>query len=298
VAKKPIYEEIGQNIKSISVENEKQKWIEVVRFLFISSRTLEIRMRVAFFLLIILLPATLAVAQEPAKTIHVFVALCDNDNQGIVPVPKKLGNGDDPGNNLYWGALYGIKTFLKKSKDWDLLITSKNPTHDILERAIFRHKGSGAYLVAEAYRGAKIRKAIVDFLNAAAGNNSGLLKLGEDHIRINGSSDLAVYVGHNGLMDFNIEETKRSRYIKANDAIVLACKSKPYFQPLFSKLGCASILLTTGFMAPEAYSLKAALDGWLTGESGKQIRERAAHSYHKFQKCGLYAARRLFYSDE
>lgn len=27
------------------------------------------------------------------KTIHVFVALCDNANQGVVPVPEGLGNG-------------------------------------------------------------------------------------------------------------------------------------------------------------------------------------------------------------
>ncbi|RYD88183.1 MAG: hypothetical protein EOP54_27665 [Sphingobacteriales bacterium] len=27
------------------------------------------------------------------KVIHVFVALCDNKYQGIVPVPKAIGNG-------------------------------------------------------------------------------------------------------------------------------------------------------------------------------------------------------------
>jgi len=36
------------------------------------------------------------------KTIHVFVALCDNVNQGIVPVSAKLGNGQDIKGNLYW----------------------------------------------------------------------------------------------------------------------------------------------------------------------------------------------------
>lgn len=30
------------------------------------------------------------------RTIHVFVALCDNEHQGIVPVPEIFGNGDDP----------------------------------------------------------------------------------------------------------------------------------------------------------------------------------------------------------
>jgi len=31
---------------------------------------------------------------------HVIVALCDNESQGIVPVPARLGNGQDPGSNL------------------------------------------------------------------------------------------------------------------------------------------------------------------------------------------------------
>ena len=52
------------------------------------------------------------------KLIHVHVALCDNDSQGIVPVPKKIGNGNDPGNNLYWGCGYGVRTFFTNSSDW------------------------------------------------------------------------------------------------------------------------------------------------------------------------------------
>ena len=118
-----------------------------------------------------------AFAQEPVKSIHVLVALCDNVNQGIIPVPAKLGNGDKPDDNLYWGALYGVRT---------------------------------------------------------------------------------------------------------------------YFLPQLNKLGCRPILLTTGLMAPEAYTLEAALSGWLAHESPKQIRDRAARAYHAFQKCGLTAAQRLF----
>ena len=33
-------------------------------------------------------------AQNTPRTIHVFVALCDNVHQGIVPVSKTLGNGE------------------------------------------------------------------------------------------------------------------------------------------------------------------------------------------------------------
>ncbi len=61
------------------------------------------------------------------KVIHVFVALCDNQHQGIVPVSKVLGNGKDPKNNLYWGAAYGVKTYFKsKTTDWNLLTTLKS----------------------------------------------------------------------------------------------------------------------------------------------------------------------------
>ena len=51
------------------------------------------------------------------KTIHIFVALCDNQYQGIVPVPKAIGNGQDPNNNLYWGCGYGIRTYFKKARN-------------------------------------------------------------------------------------------------------------------------------------------------------------------------------------
>ena len=254
-------------------------------------------MRTALYILLAPLLALTAVTQDRVRSIHVFVALCDNEHQGIVPVPEKLGNGDDPNNNLYWSALYGTKTFLKKSKNWNVVATEKKPTEEILERTIFKHAATRTYLVADAYRGRKIRNAVEDFLNAAAGNDPKTLALGETKIRIAGGSDLVVYVGHNGLMDFSVEQTKQKKPGNAHDAIALACKSKPYFQPRLARLGCRAVLLTTGFMAPEAYTLEAAVEGWIAREDAEQIRERAARAYDKYQKCGLKAAGRLFYSE-
>jgi len=49
-------------------------------------------------------------------------------------------------------------------------------------------------------------------------------------------------------------------------------------------------------MAPEAYTLKSALDGWMERETNNQVRERAAIAYDKYQKCGIRAARRLFFT--
>jgi hypothetical protein len=47
-------------------------------------------------------------------------------------------------------------------------------------------------------------------------------------------------------------------------------------------------------MAPEAYVLSAAIDGWANKESDEAVRARAAAAYHKYQNCGLKAANRLF----
>jgi len=236
--------------------------------------------------------------QKTAKTIHVFVALCDNENQGIVPVPPLLGNGNDPRNNLYWGAMYGTKTFLKKSKQWIFIQEIKQPKKPILQRIIFRHATQKVYLVADAYQGAHIKQTLIDFLRSAAGYNPSSLSLNGALLGLNGKADLVVYVGHNGLMDVRIAPIPPIKNRRGNDAMVLACKSKPYFQPRLSRFHSRSVLLTTGFMAPEAYTLSAAVSAWAANKDASAIREAAAQAYHSYQKCGIKGARRLFYAEE
>src|SRR5712691_11275239 len=90
--------------------------------------------------------------QGSARTVHVFVALADNVNQGIVPIPAKLGNGQDPGHNLYWGAAAGVKTFFARSAEWQLLPPQPRPKPEVLERIVFKHRTANVYLVADAYQ--------------------------------------------------------------------------------------------------------------------------------------------------
>ncbi len=75
--------------------------------------------------------------------------------------------------------------------------------------------------------------------------------------------------------------------------IILACYSKEYFSPHIKEAGAHPLIWTSGLMAPEAYTLEWALDGWVLGESDKQIRERAAKAYSHYQKCSLKAGRYL-----
>jgi hypothetical protein len=115
-----------------------------------------------------LVEATAIPFDSSLKIIQVTVALCDNQYQGIVPVPQSLGNGQDPNSNLYWGAAFGLRTYFKRRKDWSFVheATVDSP---ILERIIFKHKTAAYYLIADAWDGKYIEDATKSFLVASAG---------------------------------------------------------------------------------------------------------------------------------
>ena len=231
---------------------------------------------------------------QEIRTIHVFVALCDNKNQGIVPVPARIGNGQDPYHNLYWGAGYGVKNYFNvKSKDWRLIKTIKNPIDKVLERVVFKHVRTNTYLLADAYDGAEIKQTVLDFLYASSGYFQTSVKVDSLTINFGGNSDLCAYVGHNGLMDVQINPNLKPKGDKVRDAIIIGCYSKDYFEPYIKDAGANPLIWSIGLMSAEAYTLEWALDGWVLDETDEQIRNRAAQAYHFYQKCGINGARNL-----
>jgi hypothetical protein len=86
------------------------------------------------------------------KVIRVIVALADNRHQGIVPVPAKIGNGDDADNNLYWGCSDGLKSYFNRSRKWRRVSSRTYERGDVLERRIYQHIRTGAVLLADAAR--------------------------------------------------------------------------------------------------------------------------------------------------
>ena len=247
-------------------------------------------------LLFALTAPSLIYAQAAVRVVHVFVALADNQNQGIVPVSPRLGNGDAPASNLYWGAAFGVKSYFRASSDWKMVSAGPGPQAAVLERCVFQHRSGSIYMVADAYRGRNIREAVTNFLYATAGIHSQLLTIQASAVTlpIDGGADLIAYVGHDAFMDFQIVPISAAEGSRTRTVIVLACASKSYFKPYLKHIGANPLLWTTGLMAPEAYTLKAAVDGWIAGEDGNTIRMRAAQAYDKYQHCGLGAAQRLF----
>lgn len=228
-----------------------------------------------------------------AKIIHVLVALCDNENQGIVPVPAFLGNGEDTAKNLYWGAAFGVKTFFSKSAYWQKISVVQNPKENVLERIVFKHKTQNVYLIADAYRGSRMKATINDFLSAASGAKLENTKIANETVQISGSADLVAFIGHNGLMDFNLEKSYPAKDENLRDVVILACASRQYFSKPLKETGANPLLWTSNLMAPEAYILHDALEGWIRKESGEQIQSRAASAYAKYQRINQRAARNL-----
>ena len=108
-----------------------------------------------------------------------------------------------------------------------------------------------------------------------------------------GGANLVAFVGHNGLMDFNLENQPSKIDDEKRDAVILACASRNYFSKPLKKAGANPVLWTSNLMAPEAYILHDALEGWINAETNEQIQTRAANAYSKYQKISLKSAKNL-----
>lgn len=218
------------------------------------------------------------------RVIRVFVALCDNATQGIVKVNPRIGNGDNPHENLYWGCADSIKPLFKKSLHWKLMKEEKDISPIILERLTFQHTTfEDVTLIAEAYRGAKMKDCLTDFF-AATG----------DARPESRPMTFVAFIGHNGLMDTALPPTPATPGVGKRDAMVLACRSEAYFNLRLKGQGVRPVLMTRCIMYPGAFILHDTLEGWLRSESPAQLRERAAKAYAKNQGISVASASRIF----
>jgi hypothetical protein len=230
---------------------------------------------------ILLLAFAACAHAEPAR-IHVFVALADNKSQGIAPVPEKIGNGDDAERNLYWGCSEALKPIFKASGDWKLVKTEPGSKAAIIERVTFTHKSGKWQVLADAYRGTSIRECTGDFFKALGG---------PDTVE---QLPLVAYIGHDGLMEFTPPEDSIAKKGPGRGAIVLCCSSRDFFGPHLETVNAKPILTTTQLMYPGGFILRAALDGWMRGETNEQVRQRAAVAYARNQGISVKAAAGVF----
>jgi hypothetical protein len=246
--------------------------------------------RLLFCLLLLIIPGMGA-----ERVVHVFVALCDNASQRIQPVPAKIGNGDDPANNLYWGCDDGVRTVFSRSKAWKR-VSAADPDGDgpILERLVFYNAAANAWLVADGYRGKEIKRCLTDYLSAMAGNLKVDAAAGSRTVAAGGAADLVAYAGHDGLMEFTLETPVPAPGSKPKAAISICCISQAYFTSHMKALKATPLLLTTQLMYPAGQIIHEGVNGWLEGKDGKACVQLAAAAYAKNQKISVKAAAGVF----
>ncbi|MBK1853421.1 hypothetical protein JO972_00465 [Verrucomicrobiaceae bacterium 5K15] len=245
-------------------------------------------------------PSPPAEQHRDFKVVHTFVALCDNASQGIAPVPSKIGNGNDPANNLYWGCSDGSRAYFSKSKQWRRHSTGKAKDQPaILERLVFQHKQSRTVMVVDAWRGSEIKECMAQFCQSMAGQRYESVTIkddqGEHRVNLAGGADLLAFIGHNGLMEFSLPALPANPKRKQDvSAVVLCCKSDRFFQKHTEPSGVTPLVMTASNMYPGAFILHDVIEGWLKHEDRGQLRLRAAKAYAKNQKISTKSALNVF----
>ncbi len=226
--------------------------------------------------------------------VHIFVPLCDDIHQGIVPTNSSLGDGMNLKTNLYWGAGYGIKTHFKRQKDWKLIKDTLNIDSNILERVVFYKTFSNSakvYIIADAYRGDRMPECLTDYFNSLAGINKSSISIGNEEIMTNGNADFLIFNGHNGLMDVRMPIINTIDGIQ-RDAAVIACASKSYFIEYFKCTRSYPLITTNDLLPPEAYVAKAIINSWALMKTDNEIRISASDAmatvHHKSKKAMHY----------
>ncbi len=231
-----------------------------------------------------------------ALFVHIFVPLCDNDNQGIIPTSKSLGDGLNLKTNLYWGAGYGIKTHFKRKKDWKLVFQQYDTDSNILEKVVFYKTFSNTakvYLIADGYRGDRMEECLNDYLNSLAGIKKDSLSINNEQIGIQSNADLLIFNGHNGLMDVDVDLVYNKDGV-FRDAAVISCVSYEYFTDYLKCLKSYPLVTSVSFLPPEAYVAEGIINSWALMKTNEQIRLAAGDAMYHVHKRNQKAMRAMF----
>jgi len=237
------------------------------------------------------------IAKGEHLTVHVFVPLCDNENQGIVPTSPSIGNGFDAKRNLYWGTSKGMKRYFSDLSDWELVHGQEKVNELILDRAIFEKKysnGTKVLLIMDAYRGDQMQLCLEDYFKSLAGEKLDTITTELQTFPAYGNADLLIFNGHNGLMDESASYFKNADS-RPKDAVAIACISKDYFKPYWELAGAYPLVMTSGLMYPGAFCTEFIVNEWALLNDAEACRKAAGSAYYKYKpKSGPNGSNNLF----
>jgi hypothetical protein len=256
--------------------------------------------------------------QGKPLVVTVYVALCDNDSQGIIPTRNpKICMGDVPEQNLYWASGGGLKGYLTarrlKRVHYEAHETGKlaiegvwktrMPTGGLLrERGV---EGSATvYIVGLGYRGDRIHDAMADFLKAVSRDEPETMRLPDETVlEMGGSSHIVGYVGHDYFMD--VEDLESLMTNARGDSSLpkgvfgLSCASDDYFRPAIQRRNTHILALNTQLTFPSAFTVLGMIRAVAAGENLSGIHRGAALAFAEGQKRSVGAmASVLAYGDK
>lgn len=243
------------------------------------------------------------IATNQALVVHIFVPLCDNEHQGIVPTTASLGNGFSLRTNLYWATTNGMKRYFKEKKEWKFIESIKDVYKDsvVLERVIFKRtypNKATVYVVADAYRGDKMLATLNHFARAMSNNYTKKITLPDNNtINIHGGADLVVFNGHNGFLDFP-EGTPTPFYNTTKsqkDMVAIACFANEYFEREALRAQAYPIVRAKSTLHPGAFVISAIIDDWAMLEPVEAMRLSAGKAYCEIHNCSIKTSKNLFY---
>jgi hypothetical protein len=240
--------------------------------------------------------ADLGQGRPLVTTVH--VALCDNDSQGIVPVKNpKICDGEKPGSNLYWSTSGGLKAVLAK-EGWSRVLTEERPDDDLAVRAAWRKrfKPGGrlrqlgvlepfdVVVVGLAYRGARIREAMMDTLRAVGHDDVHTLVLEDGtQVRHGGASHLVGYIGHNYFLDV-VDTTELLDAAQGDSTLekgvfALSCLGDVTIRPAIQRPNTHVLVLNKGLTYPGAWTVHGIVRAVAAGKDGAGIHRSAAKAF-------------------
>jgi hypothetical protein len=237
------------------------------------------------------------VAGEPL-VVQVHVPLCDNDV--LRCGGGRLGDGDDPGGNLYWATSGGFRGwFGRRGSGWKQVLVVRDPQPDVLELRVWRRwvtpsRGLQArgvrrrfpvYVVAHAWRGEAIGSAMAAYaadLFAGPGEARRVALPDGTELAAGGGARLVAFVGHNGWMDVAPSRFRWPRSVAGaprRGTIAIACITEGYLVPAVPSPERVPLLLTRTLLFAGAHAFEGAVSAFAAGRDLAAIREGAVRAY-------------------
>lgn len=240
--------------------------------------------------------------------VTVYVALCDNDSQGIVKVKnRRICQGDRPDENLYWAAAGGLSATLRKA-GWQRLGVDYFSDGELAVKAIWRKRvraggavrGRGVtgevpiYLVGLGYRGSHIRVAMIDYLLAVNGDAERTERAAGLELRAGGASHLVGYIGHDYFYD--IDDPRPLLALRGGASVLhkgtfaLSCTGHRLIRPAIARPNAHILLLNRTLGFPGAWTAEAIARAVAAGASARAIYQAAAAAFAAGQGVSLRTA--------